>query len=495
METIQKIRLSLSKGMSIREAARKYDKSRATIRKIARSNQTRFTYERKNQPYPALGPWIDRLSGILSENMTMPVSKRRTVLSIYEELQGAGYEGSYSSVRRFCAKWKEENVTRSDVYIPQVFGKAEAFQFDWSTEEVEIGGKLQTIGVAHIRLCYSRMSFVGCYPLQKLEMVMDAHIKAARFLGGMCRRGIYDNLKSVVKRIGLGKEREFTDRMLELSSHYLFELQACTPAAGWEKGQVERQVQSLRERIFRDRLNFADFKSLQEYVEGRLIGLAKSTKHPEFQDKSVYEVYEEEKEYLLKPACDFDGAVKRLCVASATCLLNYERNQYSVPCKYAGKPVEIRAYAFEIRICHGGETIARHVRSFGKKQMVLDPLHYLPVLERKPGALRNGRPFREWRLPKSIEQVKEILLGRKGGDREAAGILGAIPQYGVDAVEVACELALEAKVLCKSHILNILSRVSEDVPSRNIRVAIGLKEPPAANCSRYDELRSQYHGA
>lgn len=324
---------------------------------------------------------------------------------------------------------------------------------------------------------------------------MDAHARACKFFGGLCRRGIYDNLKSVVKKIGKGKEREFTDRMLELSSHYLFELDACTPGAGWEKGQVERQVKTMRQRIFHDRLSFPDFASLQAHIEGRLIGLAKDMEHPEYSGRSIYEVYEEEKAYLVKSASEFDCYVTRPVIASTMGLVNFERNQYSVPFGYAGKALEIRAYAFKVKICHEGHVICEHDRSFDKKQIIAEPMHYVQALERKPGALRNGRPFREWKLPRSIESVKDYLLGKVGGDREMAGILCAIPLYGLDAVEVACELALEERAICKSRILNILARVSEELPAANIDnpVVFELKNPPLANCARYDELMEARH--
>lgn len=495
METIRKIRLAIRDGMGSREAARKFHKSRETIRKIIRTEQTKFIYKRKTQSYPALGQWLPQLEEMLAADVILPRAKRLSALSLYEELQGQGYTGSYSSVRRYIAKWRQENLPPRAVFIPQVFEKGEAFQFDWSTEQVEIGGIKQSISVAHLRLCYSRMSYIACYPRERLEMVMDAHIKACEFFGGLCKRAIYDNLKAVVARIGKGKERVFNSHMLQLSSHYLFDMDACTPGSGWEKGQVERQVQTIRERIFQDRLSFPDFESLQAYVNGRVIGLAKTMEHPEFYGKSIYEVFEEEKEYLVRPASRFEGYVVRSGRASSMGLVNLERNQYSVPCAYAGKEVEIRVYAWRVKVCHEGKVISEHARCFDKKRLILDPFHYLPVLERKPGALRNGRPFRQMKLPPALGQIKDLLLRRSGGDREVAGILCAIPRYGLDAVEVACELALEENVLCKSRILNILSRVSEDVPASNIDYSIGLKNPPLADCSRYDGLRSGHHGA
>jgi transposase len=497
METIRKIRLALSKGMGIREAARTFNKARKTIRRIARSEETSFIYRRKEQRYPALGEYRGALEALLEAQGALPPSKRRTVLSLYEELQGQGYQGSYSSVRRYAGKGKGASGTLSEVYIPLVFGQGEAFQFDWSSEEVEVGGEVLRAGVAHFRLCHSRMSFLVAYPLQRMEMVLDAHVQAHNFWGGLCRRGIYDNLKSVETKIGKGKEREFNARFLECISHCLFEIEACTPAAGWEKGQVERQVQSMRKHIFTPRLCFSSFDELNAHLRSCVIAYAKTTPHPEMREKSIYDVFEEEQSLLVKTTLPFDACMAQEVRVSPQCLVTFDRNRYSVPCTYANKSVQRRVYANHIRFYADGRLIAEHPRVFGRDKTLCDPLHYLPVLERKPGALRNGRPFREWKLASGLQSLREALEGVKGGDKQLAGVLSAIPQYGEEAVSVACELALEAGLTSKDAVLNILCRTTEDAPARDIAPPghLRLSHPPRANCVGYECLLEVTHDA
>ena len=497
METIRKIRLALSKGMSIREAAKKFCKSRNTIRKILRDGSTSFVYQRRERHYPALGGYIESLEALLEANAALAPSRRRTMLSLYEELQGQGYQGSYSSVRRYAGAWRGERAALSEVYVPLSFGRGEAFQFDWSSEEVEIGGAVLRVGVAHFRLCHSRMSFLAAYPLQRMEMLLDAHVQAHDFFGGLCGRGIYDNLKSVVTKICKGKEREFNARFLECSSHYLFEIEACTPAAGWEKGQVERQVQSLRKRFFTPQLRFSSFAELNAHLRERLIGYAKTTKHPEMRDKSIYDVFEEERGDLVTTAIPFDACMAQEVRVSPQCLVTFDRNRYSVPCAYANKSVQRRVYAGHIRFYADGLAVAEHERVFGRDATLCDPLHYLPVLERKPGALRNGRPFQGWTLPPGLQSLREALEGVRGGDKQLAGILAAIPQYGEEAVNVACELALEAGLTSKDAVLNILCRTTEDAPARDIAPPehLRLLHPPQANCAGYERLLEARHGA
>jgi len=496
METIRKVRLALSKGMSIREVAKKFSISRNTVRKVQRSGETSFVYQRKEQRYPALEGHIDILEALLAANADVAPSKRRTVLSLYEELQGHGYQGSYSAVGRYAGKWNKERISLSNVYIPLTFSKGEAFQFDWSEEEVEIGGTVSRVGVAHFRLCHSRMSFLAAYPLKRMEMLLDAHVQAHDFFGGLCKRGIYDNLKSVVTKIGKGKEREYNARFLECSSHYLFEIEACTPAAGWEKGQVERQVQGLRKRFFTPRPSFSSFDDLNGHLRSRAIAYAKTTAHPEMREKSIYAVFEEEREFLVKTALAFDSGIAQEVRVSPQCLVNFDRNRYSVPCTYANKSIQRRSYAGHVRFYAAGRLIAEHGRIFGRDKTICAPLHYLPVLERKPGALRNGRPFREWALPPGLQSMRDVLENMHGGDRQLAGILAAIPQYGEEAVNVACELALEAGLTSKDAVLNILCRATEEIVACDIAPPehLRLLHPPKANCAGYERLLGVCHG-
>jgi transposase len=495
METIRKIRLALSKGMSIREASRKFTKSRKAIRKIIQSGATSFSYQRQEVHYRVLGAYREALEALLEAESSVAASKRRSLLSLYEELQGKGYEGSYSAVCRYSRKWRGEKSSLSEVYVPLTFGKGEAFQFDWSSEEVEISGELVRVGVAHFRLCHSRMSFIVAYPLQQMEMLLDAHVRAHDFFGGLCGRGIYDNLKSVVTKIFRGKEREFNDRFLECSSHYLFDVDACTPGAGWEKGQVERQVQTLRKSFFIPRLSFGSFEELNAHLRDRVIAHAKTHSHPERHESTVYAVFEEERDFLKKTVLPFDACTVREARVSPQCLVRYDRNRYSVPCAYANKSVQRRVYAGHIRFYADGHCIAEHTRAFCRDKIISDPLHYLPVLERKPGALRNGLPFREWHLAPAVQSLREVLEKTKDGDKQLAGILAAIPQYGEEAVNVACELALETGLTSKDAVLNILCRATEDIPARDMTPPehLRLLNPPQANCALYERLLGGQH--
>jgi transposase len=463
VETIRKVRLALAKGESQRSVAKKYRMSRNTVKKVVAGGETESQYSRRELQYPVLGPYLERLKEILREEFELPSKGRRTRKKIYEALQLEGYEGGYDAIRRYIKGWKEENHRQlTEAYVPLTFAKGEAFQFDWSEETVELGGEVQKVQVAQVRLCYSRMRFCVAYPRQELAMVMSAHIRAHDFFGGLCERGIYDNMKTVVDKIGHGKEREFNRRFLQLASHYLFEVNACTPSSGWEKGQVERQVGVNRNRVFIPRLCFENFAELNAHLSEQMILEAHNTRHPEIPERSVHEVYEEEKPYLRRQATAFEGCATEERRAGMQCLVRFDSNNYSVPCEYAGKVVSVRIFAERVVIAVDGKSVAEHERGFEKKRYILDPLHYIPLLERKPGALRNGRPFVEWELPAPIRKVWETLRRYPDWDHQMSDILSSLPTYGLEALVVACETALEEKAVSSGVILNYLARLTEE---------------------------------
>jgi len=493
VETIRKIRCAYHRDRkSIRQIARELKLSRNTVKKVIRSDATEFTYDRKDQPHPKLAPYHELLSEYLVTDATKPVREQRTAILLFEELQRQGFEGGYDSVRRYVQKWRKNDGGRKvTAYIPQTFDPGEAFQFDWSYEQVELWGVVVTIKVAHFRLCYSRMPFCVAYARESLEMVLDAHVRAFEYFGGSCRKGIYDNLKTVVTKVLMGKDRVFNRRFQNLSSHYLFEPVACTPAAGWEKGQVESQVKFIRKRLFVPRLKFSDLDELNRWLSDSCRTIAAGHKHPEFKDSTVAEYFAKEKQHLLVLSSPFDGYKETPVRVSPTALVSFDRNRYSVNASAVGRTAMIRAYADRVVIVHDGNVIGDHRRQFGRDKIIYDAWHYVEVLKHKPGALRNGAPFKEWVLPEPLTEIRQILSKSPDGDRQFIGILSAVSIYGLEAVVTACSEALSIGVASRDVILNALSRTHDDPVISEYAIPLHLpelKSLPVANCSRYDDL-------
>ena len=180
METIARIRREhFIKGKTIREIARDLKVSRNTVRKVLRSGETSFEYEREVQPRPRLGRWTAELNDLLAGNAAKPAREQLTLIRVFEDLRGRGYEGGYDAVRRYARRWsKERGQTIAAAYVPLSFAPGEAYQFDWSHEVVLLSGVTVIVKVAHVRLCHSRMLFVRSYPRETQEMVFDAHDRA-----------------------------------------------------------------------------------------------------------------------------------------------------------------------------------------------------------------------------------------------------------------------------------------------------------------------------
>jgi hypothetical protein len=322
-------------------------------------------------------------------------------------------------------------------------------------------------------------------------MVFDAHNRAFAFFKGACTRGIYDNMKTAVEAVFIGKDRQFNRRFLRMCGHYLVEPTACTPASGWEKGQVENQVGVVRERFFTPRLRVASYEELNAWLLDRCVAYAKAHKHPELADRTIWQAFEAERPQLVQITGSFDGFHATQASVSKTCLVRFENNKYSVASRAVGRPVEIQAYADRIVIRQEGTIVGEHHRRFGRGETIYDPWHYVPVLARKPGALRNGAPFKDWLLPASLERLRRKLQGTDDGDRQMVKVLAAVLTDGLAAVEAACAEALADGVHSADVVLNILSRRRDPGPAATILTpdALRLQHLPIADCARYDSLR------
>ena len=493
VETIAKVRRAYFVHQKpIKAICREFGLSRRVVRKVIRSEATEFRYERSRQPLPRIGPWREQLNALLLANAEKPARERLTLMRVFEELRGLGYVGGYDAVRRYARVWRQAHGNEAaPAYVPLSFAPGEAYQFDWSHEIVLMNRMPVTVKVTHVRLCHSRMPFVRAYPRESQEMVFDAHARAFEFYRGACTRGIYDNMKTAVESVFVGKDRQFNRRFLQMCGHYLVEPTACTPVSGWEKGQVENQVGNLRERLFTPRLRVTSYEELNAWLLDRCVAYAKANRHPELTDQTIWQVFEAERTKLVPISSRFVGFRATQASVSKTCMVRFDNNKYSVAARAVGRPVEIQTYADRIVIRQDGAIVGEHMRSFGRNQTLYNPWHYVPVLARKPGALRNGAPFKDWLLPASLERIRRRLKGSDDGDRQMVKILSAVLSDGLAPVEAACAEALAGGVHSADVVLNILARHRDPAPPATIATpqVLALREAPIADCARYDRLR------
>ncbi len=486
-------RLYYRDGLSISEIERRTGVTRKTVRHWLKAAEgTEPKYRRRPAEDTKIAAFAAQLTKALEADARRPKRDRRSALKLFHEIQAAGFAGDYSRVTEFVRRWRQDGgqaLVRA--YVPLKFELGEAFQFDWSEERLVIGGVWRKILAAHLKLCASRAFVVQAYPTQSHEMLFDAHTRSFLALGGIPRRGIYDNMKTAVDKVKKGKARTVNTRFAALASHYLFDPDFCNVASGWEKGVVEKNVQDSRQRLWQDaaRERFGSFTELNAWLLARCRSLWQELRHPEYGDLTVAEMLEHEQPSLMPMVAPFDGYVETMGKVSPTCLVSFDRNRYSAPCELVGQMVSLHVYPERVEfVAHDG-VVASHVRSFERDRTIYDWQHYIPLIERKPGALRNGAPFAD--LPASLLRLRGLLLKRDGGDRLMARVLTAVPKAGLEAVLVAVELVLESGNPSPEHIENVLSRLKAAPPPELVETDLTVAEVPVADTGRYDCLRPE----
>jgi transposase len=494
-------RWHLRDGIPIREIARRTGLSRNTVRKYLASQLVEPTYPSRKSP-SKLGDYAETLTNWLFRESRRHRKQRRTAKQLYRDLLVLGYTGSYDRVAAFARQWRQtqQEAARTSgrhAYVPLQFAPGEAFQFDWSEDWVRINGVSIKLQIAHFKLSYSRAFFLRAYLSQSHEMLFDAHYHAFSAFGGIPERGIYDNMKTAVDKIGRGKQRQINKRFYAMVSHYLFEPEFCNPASGWEKGQVEKAVQDARHGLWYDPPPFKSLPELNQWLEERCLELWQENAHPEFRARSLAQCLEDERPQMMPVPVAFDGFIEHSKRVSSTCLITFEHNRYSVPASFANRVISLRVYPARLVIVAETQVVSEHVREFNRDKRLgrtlYDWRHYLSVVQRKPGALRNGAPFLE--LPDSFRQLQTRLLKRPGGDREMVDILALVLLHDERRVEQAIAQALESGEPSKQHVLNCLSRLEEPLRPQPLKPppALTLVTEPQANTARYDNLRSAHH--
>jgi transposase len=481
--------------LSISEISRKTSLSWNTVKRWLAVPENKEIKYRRTPPDKVLKPFEPWLVQVLKADSHRPKRDRRTALMLFKEIQKQGFAGHYCRVTEFVRHWREggDGVAAKSAFVPLKFQLGEAFQFDWSEESLVIGGMMRKVIASHTKLCASRAFFISAYPGQSHEMLFDAHNRAFAALGGVPKRGIYDNMKTAVDKICKGNGRIVNTRFFAMVSHYLFEADFCNVASGWEKGIVEKNVQDARRRIWIDakQQQFSSFEELNIWLGVRCRTLWSELEHPEYTGITVADALEQEHPYLMAMPTPFDGYVETMGRVSSTCLVSMDTNRYSVPCHLANRMVSIHLYADRVTCYDDTGCVARHRRLLDHNQTSYDWLHYVPLIERKPGALRNGAPFEDMPQPLAKLQASLLRRQRQEGNRVMARVLAAIPTYGLEAVLVAVELVLESGIHSAEHVQNVLARLNQTPPPAQAETHLKLNEEPLADTARYDSLAGQ----
>lgn len=448
VDKIERIRRAYYvEGKSMRQIEREYHHSWHTIKKALESAEAGSYTLKEPREAPVLGPYKARIKELLEQNEQLPRKHRLTGHRIYKLVWDEGYRGSEAGVLVYL--WQLRKAKRQvKVFLPLEFEPGQDGQVDWGEAEVILAGEQVTVQIFVMRLCYSRKIFVMAFPSQKQECFFAGHVAAFQHLGGVPYRLTYDNLKAAVKKILIGSKRQEQARFIVFRSHYLFESHFCSRGAGHQKGRVEDGVGYGRRNFMSPLLKADNFEELNEQL--RQACLEDDQRRVDRQPHTIAEAWQQELCQLRPlPEHDFDCCREVEARLNGYSQVEVETNRYSVPTDRAASQLRVKLYPFEIKIYRPDEkeVLAVHPRCYGRQQDILDPLHYLPLLEQRPGALNHAKPVRQWRAtwPAVYERLLAELQRRQPegqGVRQFIRVLRLHQQHSAELIEQAVSLAL-----------------------------------------------------
>ncbi len=483
-----------------RQIARELGCSRQTVSRALSLEQPPTYMMSKPRAAPVLGPYQARLEELLAENQRLPKKQRYTAHKLFQMIQAEGYVGSEAGVQMYAVRWRKVNK-RPATFLPLEFEPGQDAQVDWGEAQVILKGEQQKVQVFVMHLSYSRRTFVMTFPAQKQEAFFYGHVRAFEFFGGVPHRLSYDNLSAAIKPLVQGRIREEQRAFIAFRSHYLFDSHFCTPHQGHEKGGVEGSVGFSRRNFLVPMPRVASFEELNQHVLEQC--LHDDVRVVDRQSVSIGQAWKSEQPFLRPlPKRPFDCCVTRQVHLNGYSQVTYETNRYSVPVEQARSELVLKAYPFHIEVLSNQQVLARHARSFGQKQDVFDPLHYLLLLEQRPGALEYAKPLRQWRQdwPASYHLLLRRLReqwpdGR--GVKEFVQMLRLHQQYPARQVEQAVEQAITygcAHFDGVKHCLEHLGQKADRAPLLDLtdrpHLALVGTQPIDLHC--YDQLLERY---
>jgi transposase len=432
-------RAVLVEKISKRAACRRFGIHWDTLKRIL-ANPAPPGYVRKQAADKSvIAPWLGRLGELIEANRDLPRKQRYTVKRMWQVLHGEGFAGGYTTVKDAVREMRKE--APKEVFMPLSQRPGEA-QVDFGQALARIGGRLTKIVFFVMSLIHSDAMFVMAFPRECTEAFLEAHLRAFEFFGFVASRISYDNTKVAVTQITGAHGRKLTAAFARLVGHYLFQPHFCRVRRANEKGVVEGAVRYSRQNFLVPVPDVADFAQLNVH----LLTCCRSdmTRRLHGKTLSKQQLLEEDKVAgLAIPPDRFDPRRLVSTTATSEALVRLDTNDYSVPVEYGHRPVVVRASVDTVSLYHADREIARHQRCWGREQQVFDPVHYLSLLDRKPGSLDHARPFAGWDLGEDFAALRRRLEAqREEGTREYIRVLMLLRDYPLGRVAIAVQHAL-----------------------------------------------------
>ena len=493
VDDFARIRRAHRDGMSLNEICRRLHHSKATVRKaLASATPARYT---RRQPitYAKLGGHLEFIDRTLTEDEQAPPKQRHTAQRLFERLRDEqGYQGGYDAVRRYVAKRRRG---QRETFIPLSHEPGQRLECDFGHIHVDIDGTRRRVAVLIMVWSYSNCPFAVALPSQRTEAILEGMVRGLRFFGSVPREVWWDNPKTVAAAIFTGRERRPNPHYAALCSHYVMEPLYCLPARGNEKPVVENRVKTLQRRWATPVPRVRDLAELNELLLSHCLR-DRSRQHGD-SGKTIAERFAEDRAAAgALPEHAFDPCVRHERQADKYQQVRFENVSYSVPRQVAFGKVTVKAYTDRIEIVHQHQVVARHERSYDRNAQVLDPLHYLSSLERRPAALDHAAVFANWRLPASFETLRRRLeerLGTSVGVRHYVRVLQLLQEHPLVTVRRVVEAA-RAEDLDAERLAERVRRAaagSGESPSTPVRDEVLAVQVPERGLGHFNRLLSQ----
>jgi transposase len=496
------IRRAFRDGKSIREIAREFDHSRNTIRKVLTQAEPRAAI--RNRCAPKLGQFYEIINQILRDDETAPPKQRHTAAQVFRRLRDEHeYPGGYAQVQRYLLRHRQ---TKKETFIPLGHLPGERLEADFGHIYVDFPDGCRLVPFLVTTWAYSNYPFVVALPFERTEAILEGMVRAFEYFGCIPKEVWWDNPKTVATSILLGRERRLHPRYAALASHYVFSPLFCTPRRGNEKPDAENTVRGVQRRFSTPVPKVRDLDELNQHFRARCEAELARTVQSLFGSFVIRERFAEEQAAAAPlPKHRFDPCVIRTAApVDKYQTVAFERNRYSVPRSFAFQMVMVKGYVDEVVIVAKGEVVARHIRSRQPDTLILDPLHYLATLDRKPGALDHAPVYRDWKLPACFSELRAELEkhhGAAAGARRFVKVLQLLADHPMSRISTAIE-ACRRDQLCSAEavIQRALSLAARDaMPGPSPWSSIELMtlpqiQVPAPNLSRFNQLLNDAEG-
>jgi len=486
------IRRASRDGMGVRDIARTFHHSRRKIRQILAEGQPRPYTRTQPTRAPMLGAFHTVIDGILVADETAPPKQRHTAMQIFRRLRDEhGYQGGHDTVRRYVGQQRRD---RRETFIPLAHDPGQRLEADFGHIHVDFPDGRRLVPVLIAVWSYSNYPFVMAMPSERTEAILAGMVEAFTFFGCVPHEVWWDNPRTVVSQIFRGRERRANEQYAALASHYAFDPLFCMPARGNEKPYAETRVRVMQRQWATPVPCVADLGALNATFRTRCADEVSRTVagHTE----SIGQRFDRDRaESLSLPTRSFDACVMQAAQVDKYQTVRFDCNRYSVPRACAYQTVMVKAYIERIDVVAGGEVVARHQRSYGRDEQILDPLHYLAALGRRPAALDHAPVLRDWQLPASFLNLRQALEARHGktaGPRHFTRVLQLLAEHPMDQLQAAVESCLAKGELDAERIRAQVGRQAHRDGAAPFLEAIPLcqYQVPRPQLSRFDQLLS-----